>query len=97
MNENRHLCYMMAIIFGCALFLVVAVIAHDRGCDQAIVDHLFHFHIDEHAVREKLDRMRHEKDINDRTTQEWVNDLRWKDSSDYGPDVGTVGPPDRDK
>ena len=100
MSENRQLLYWLASIFTGAFLLVTFVVAHDRQIDKCIVDHLFHFHIDDHAVREELDRMTQEKRDRESRTKEWVNDIRcWKDrdSDDYGSDIGTVGPPDRDQ
>jgi hypothetical protein len=99
MSENKKLIYWILGIFSATFLLIVGVMAHDRGIDIAIVDHLFHFHVDEHAIREELDRMTHEKADKDARREEWVNDIRgcWRDNDDYGRDVGTVGPPDRDR
>lgn len=98
MSENRSLIHWIVAIFSVAVLLVAGVMAHDRGIELAIVDHLFDFHINEHAVRDELDRMTQEKHDKEQKTKEWVNDIRWERDSESGSnDVGTVGPPDRDK
>lgn len=96
MSENKKLIYWLTAIFGCTFLLIFGVVAYDR--QLAIVDHLFDFHINEHAVREELSRMSEEKQQKEARTREWVNDIRcWGRDDSSDKDRGTIGPPDRDK
>lgn len=102
MDLNKQLYWWLATIMFCTLVLVGGVIAHDRGIDQAMIDHLLDFHLD---VQERLeeDRDRYEADkIIEAEKQRRYNEFSdevsgwWRDSGDSGSssDRGTYTPPE---
>jgi hypothetical protein len=89
MSQNRTLATWLACIFIFTGLLVGSIIAHDRGADQAIVDHIFHFHVDMEDFQNELEEERTKNELNKEVQREWVRDMQFRDH-----DVGTVSPPD---
>lgn len=102
MEQNKQLAWCVGFMLFFTVTLVGCVIAHDRGIDQAIVDHLFDFHFDpqEAAERDK-DRWEADKIIEaerQRRHNEFCDEVQnwWRDSDNAfsGCNEGTYTPPD---
>lgn len=100
MSENKHLAWMLGIIMFCTLALVGGVIAHDRGVDQAMIDHLFDFHFDPQealeADRERWEDQKRETERKQQQYDKFVDEVRnWaRDSDSSSSDRGTYTPPE---
>lgn len=105
MDQNKQLGWWIGSIMFCALALVVGVMAHDRGVDQAIIDHLFDFHFDAGHVQEEIERHKAQEEV-DRIVQaerqrrynEFADEVMgfWRDSDNCsgGRGDGTYTPPE---
>jgi hypothetical protein len=100
MEQNKQLAWWMGSILFCSIALVGGVMAHDRGIDQAIVDHLFDFHFDpQHALEQDRDRYeaeRRKEEARQRHYDEFCKELEsWsRDSDNSSSGEGTYSPPD---
>ena len=104
MSDNGKLLGWLLGIFTTAFLLIAGVIAHDRGTDQAIIDHIFDFHLDYDSAMSDIEADKFRKEVEDRTQaqneqrrEEWASEVRewWKDgnSSSSHDDRGTVDRP----
>lgn len=82
--------------------LVLGVFAHDRGIDQAIVDHLFDFHFDPQeqleADRERYDAEKRSQEVKKQNHDKFCDEVQnwWKDSDNAfsSSNEGTYTPPE---
>jgi hypothetical protein len=104
MSENKKLLWWIGSIFSASCLLIVGVIAHDRGLDTAIIDHVFDFHLDPDSVRSDIEADKFKRDVqarvqaeNDKRREEWASEVRewWRDGngSNDDSDRGTVDRP----
>jgi hypothetical protein len=89
MTENQSLTWWVGGLIGGALVLVACVVAHDRGADQAFIDHLFDFHLDVGEIQRELEQEKSKRDYDKSTQREWVRDMNFRDH-----EVGTYTPPE---
>lgn len=103
MTEHKKFLWTLFSIFSGAFLLVLGVFAHDRGADQAVIDHFFDFHLDMDKVQEQLEEDKFNRDVqaqiqaeNDKRREEWTAEVRelWGGNSSRDNDCGTVSPPD---
>lgn len=105
MSENRSLAYWIMGIFSVALLLIVGVVAHDKGIDQAIIDHLFDFHFDAEHVQQEIENDRIQRDVDravqaerERRHNAFADEIMgfWRDSDNCsgGNNEGTYTPPE---
>lgn len=96
MTENKKLAYFSLTLLGISAFLVAGVIAHDRGLDQAFIDHLCDFHVNSDAIHQEVDRIEKDKQKaleREERIREWCEDIRSFGREEKGIDK----PSDRDK
>ena len=95
MTHSAKLLKWISTGFGLIILASIILYLCMRYKHIAFIDHLFDFHINEEAVREECEKR------SNHSLDGWFHDSKSDRDShdrgdDYGRDVGTTGPPDRD-